>query len=310
MLKSNISEQKTIVNSVVCFLPDDRPIKSLQLVEELERVPPNFHAINKTYDQDTDADLWREKTLIGKRTTRYLCQSKTEGLPNYIVSKVKVINEKEAVPEGFSQLTRTADTEQKAWRKKQLVYQLTKKRTTVYAITDIILCSRSRKAPQGFTIAGEINGILICYKLSKTSHSPCKTEMISTPRTPLQIDNDTANVKFQQGGVKRKENIKESVIEAQLDRDYVELLSSYRPFSQFAGSKMQIYSYSTYKIHAEVDGVPFILNPCLRENGMCKSLEAVDQMTATDLEYDFDLERHVLCTTKANSIRLTNPFFH
>lgn len=154
MMKSSTSHQKNILNTVICVLPDNRPVTSLQLVEEFEKCPTNFQPINKTYDQDQDADLWREKMLIGKRTTRYLCQSKSEGLPGYIVETLKIINEKEIIPEGFSQLTRTADTEQKAWRKKQLVYRLTKKSSAKQAVTDIILCSRMRQAPDGFTLAG------------------------------------------------------------------------------------------------------------------------------------------------------------
>uniref|UniRef100_A0A2M4CJD2 MABP domain-containing protein n=1 Tax=Anopheles darlingi TaxID=43151 RepID=A0A2M4CJD2_ANODA len=269
--------QNNILNTVICCLPDNRPITSLQLIEDLQRVPENFQVINKTYDQDADADLWREKTLISKRTTRYLCQSKTEGLPDYVVSKVKVINEKESVPEGFSQLTRTSDTEQKAWRKKQLVYQLTRVEigSTVQCITDILLCSRFRNAPQGFTMAGEINGIVICFKLSNAS------------RTPLPTNSGAGVVKVQQGVAKTK------IIATQLDRDYVQLLSTYR-MPQVANNKTQIYSYSTFKMHAEVDGVPFILNPCLREYGSIKNLGV--QMAA--LEYNFDLERNVLRTTK------------
>ena len=34
------------------------------------------------------------------------------------------------------------------------------------AITDIIILSKSKKAPEGFTLAGEMNGLVICYKSS------------------------------------------------------------------------------------------------------------------------------------------------
>lgn len=44
--------------------------------------------------------------------------------------------------------------DQKAWRKRQLCYKLTRKSLAAYAITDIILLSRSKKAPDGFNLVG------------------------------------------------------------------------------------------------------------------------------------------------------------
>lgn len=51
-------------------------------------------------------------------------------------------------------MTRTYDSEQKAWRKKQLCYKLSKKRLVTHAVTDIILCSKTKQPPQGFVNAG------------------------------------------------------------------------------------------------------------------------------------------------------------
>lgn len=44
--------------------------------------------------------------------------------------------------------------EQKAWRKRQLCYKLIRKSQATYAITDIILLSRSKRAPDGFNLVG------------------------------------------------------------------------------------------------------------------------------------------------------------
>lgn len=57
-------------------------------------------------------------------------------------------------PAGFSLLSRTADTDQKAWRKRQIAYKLSKRGSITQAVTDIILCSKLRTAPQGFVLAG------------------------------------------------------------------------------------------------------------------------------------------------------------
>lgn len=57
-------------------------------------------------------------------------------------------------PKGFSSLSRTADTSQKAWKKRQICYRLVNKKETKTAITDIIVCSKLRVAPSGFSFAG------------------------------------------------------------------------------------------------------------------------------------------------------------
>uniref|UniRef100_A0A182NVL0 MABP domain-containing protein n=1 Tax=Anopheles dirus TaxID=7168 RepID=A0A182NVL0_9DIPT len=230
MLKSSTQQQKNILNTVIGALTDNRPITSLQLVEEFEKCPKNFQSINKTYDQDQDADLWREKILIGKRTTRYLCQSKSEGLPGYIVETLKVINEKEISPDGFSQLTRTADTEQKAWRKKQLVYRLAKKGSAKQATTQ----------------------------------------------------------------------------ESQ-ENEYVQLLPTYQLSPKRAAPKPPMYSTGTLNIHTDVEGVPFLLNPALKQYAM--NVPPIYEAGVHN-EYDFHLERQVLCTTKSQNAQATNPFFH
>lgn len=50
-----------------------------QIVESVEKCPPGFVAVSRTYDQDQDADLWREGSFFKRSSARYLCLSKTEG---------------------------------------------------------------------------------------------------------------------------------------------------------------------------------------------------------------------------------------
>lgn len=66
----------------------------------------------------------------------------------------RVIAEKIAPPKEFSLLSRSADTEVKAWRKRQIAYKLSKRGTVTQAVTDIILCSKLKIAPDGFKLAG------------------------------------------------------------------------------------------------------------------------------------------------------------
>ncbi|XP_030754677.1 multivesicular body subunit 12B [Sitophilus oryzae] len=148
-------------------LPDDRPVTALQIVENVEKCPRGFYPIIKTYDQDSDADLG-EKSIFKSSSGRYLCISKSEGLPNFVVQEIFILNEKASPPKGFSLLNRTADTSQKAWKKKQICYRLVNLKETKTAITDIIICSRLKKAPSGFSFAGDLNGVTLCYKMGNT----------------------------------------------------------------------------------------------------------------------------------------------
>lgn len=303
MLKTKTQQQKNILNTIISALPDNRPITSLQLVEDFEKCPKNFQPINKTYDQDQDADLFRENILFGKRSCRYLCQSKTEGLPDYILETLKVIGEKEALPEGFSQLTRTADSEQKAWRKKQLVYRLAKKGVAKQAITDIILCSRLRQAPEGFTLAGEINSILICYKTTLIAHRAPPS--VPSRQSITDLERTIEDLKIQAGHDKPLPQLPVEPV----DHDYEQLLPSYQLSPNRPAPRPPVYSTGTLHVHTEMEGVPFILNPAL-----CKlsfeipPLYVVDSAAAR--EYDFHLERQILCTTKTTNAQNKNPFFH
>lgn len=66
--------------------------------------------VSRTYDQDTDADLWRESGLFIKKKGRYICFSKTEGQPDFVVEDIVVINERDIPPEGYSMISYTVDS--------------------------------------------------------------------------------------------------------------------------------------------------------------------------------------------------------
>lgn len=66
--------------------------------------------VSRTYDQDTDADLWRESGLFIKKKDRYICFSKTEGQPDCVVEDIVVINERDAPPNGYSMICYTVDS--------------------------------------------------------------------------------------------------------------------------------------------------------------------------------------------------------
>lgn len=165
------------------ILPCERPIKSIQLVESYESCPINYVPLHKTLDTDSDADLFKENILFGKRNTRYLCISKTEGVPNFVLEKIRIIgNSEHLANEGFISIKHTSDTNQKAWRKKQLVYKLSKTETIQSCITDIIILTKyNRQPPEGFQYLGELERVHICFKVG-----PVKPEIVDFTQ---QIEN-------------------------------------------------------------------------------------------------------------------------
>jgi ESCRT-I complex subunit MVB12 len=87
MLKSS-AEHK-----ILKLLPNNKPITAIQIVENLDKCPKGFHPISRTYDQDQDADL-RESSIFKSSSARYLCVSKTEGLPDFVVQEIFVFGER------------------------------------------------------------------------------------------------------------------------------------------------------------------------------------------------------------------------
>lgn len=95
MSRNKVVQRNSINNpfeSLLNILPCGNPIKGIQIVESYESCPSHFVPLHKTLDTDSDADLFKENILFGKKNTRYLCVSKTEGLPNFVLEKLKIIN--------------------------------------------------------------------------------------------------------------------------------------------------------------------------------------------------------------------------
>lgn len=69
-----------------------------------------FPKVNRTHDQDSDADLYRQSVLFGKRNTRYLCLSKIHGIADLVVESVSITGEKEPPPASYCLIAKTKDT--------------------------------------------------------------------------------------------------------------------------------------------------------------------------------------------------------
>uniref|UniRef100_A0A1B0C0F1 Multivesicular body subunit 12A n=1 Tax=Glossina palpalis gambiensis TaxID=67801 RepID=A0A1B0C0F1_9MUSC len=251
-----------------------------------------------------------------------------------------VIAEKTTPPKGFSLLSRTADSEQKAWRKRQLSYKLSKRGIATQAITDIILCSKLKIAPQGFKMAGDLNGILICYKtatqptrlpppvpsLSPTATNnskPSSSSSSATSNSEVEKALNRLNLNGVGGINGRYPKQPLPPVPAAEDHDYEEIQSSYqikspqRPAPKppvinnvCIGTNTSGHSVGTLGTYNELEGVPFVINALLKpphENQILPLPKLSDFALKKDLEYDFYLERQTLCIMKSAASK--NPFF-
>ncbi|KAF7997603.1 hypothetical protein HCN44_006174 [Aphidius gifuensis] len=316
----------TTVSGFTNLLPDDRPITAISVVEDIDKCPPNYTVVSKTYDQDIDADLWRESGLFIRKKGRYICHSKTEGVPNYVVQEITVLNEREYPPDGFSMIPQTIDTDQKAWRKKQVCYKLRNRDSCSMAVTDIIVCSRIKKAPTGFTYAGEVNGVVICYKTSSlinedaSSQSYENINVLQTPSPnpssnginrstpPQRPPKPKFSPKSQNGIYPSSLSVSPGKIElnnSSYDCDYEILkpnskIIPTRPAPQPPQTTQQIntsINYGTLPGSSDLDGVPFVINPLLNfdSNSTQADYPVIKMKTRQEIDeeyyYDFRAER-------------------
>ncbi|KAI1709943.1 multivesicular body subunit 12 domain-containing protein [Ditylenchus destructor] len=154
---------------------DQLPIVSVCVVADKNKCPPGFTPILKTYDEATDADLWKDGFGFGifNRVVRYVAISRnvTDACSLELVTDVAIISDKEAVPSNFVCIDYTADTKERALKKRYLCVRLSPRNDTLDAVSDILILSKSKKPPKGYTIAGDVDGMIICYKVSTIPES-------------------------------------------------------------------------------------------------------------------------------------------
>ncbi|XP_060525454.1 multivesicular body subunit 12A isoform X2 [Cylas formicarius] len=285
MLKSSVQSR------ILKTLPNDRPITAIQIVENLEKCPRGFYPISRTYDQDSDADLG-ESSIFKSSTSRYLCLSKTEGIPNFVVQEIIIVNQGTNPPKGFSLLNRTADSSQKAWKKKQICYRLVNQQDLKIAITDIIVCSRLKKAPSGFLLAGDLNGITLCYKMGNVQDSQANDANPAPPERPPKPFLPQGPLYPPLGGNEHDyEILKPGGGPAGPVRPAPRPPAPVPPVMPYQNSTHTL-GYSSYY---GLEGVPFVINPKLLESsngtkGLTIRTKTMHQIIK-EYDYPFTVER-------------------
>lgn len=318
-----------MIQQVYKTLPDDEPILSICVVEDPVKCPPGFYVVNRTHDQDSDADLYRQSALFGKRNTRYLCLSKVNGIADLVVESVSIIGEKDPLPGNFLPIPKTKDTEQKAWRKSQLCYKVAKRSLATTCITDVILLSRMKKAPEGFQLGGEINGLTLCFKVGATTNGEIISRTGSKPAVPYGLNpkglstNGNSNVlpmpvPHRRAPVEKPpshingsgyQNVDLLQDDNDLSHEYEKLviapLSPKRPAPHPPTAHMPtrpapklpsaMSTYSTLGTYQGLEGIPFVLNPSLQFNSTKINVPSLKFKSAYEIEkefdYDFRIER-------------------
>lgn len=164
----------------------DQPIVAVCVVSDRDNCPQDHALLVRTNDGKEDADLWRD-SIFGRRCYRYLCYKKATPKPDEdVLVDVAIINEKDSVPAGFTVLETTEDTREKSLKKKSLCFRWMSYRLTNAAISKLILLSKAtRRPPSGFTIIGDVNNMLLCFKMVGLTKSTYPVaEDFSSQHTP------------------------------------------------------------------------------------------------------------------------------
>lgn len=146
------------------------PITNLCIVADIYRCPPKYELLLRSHDKKEDCDLWKDGMFRAK-SLRYICISRDTEASDSVITDVIIQNEKEVPPPGYTLIERTLDSSEKAVRKKQICVKMVPRNTTECAVTDLILLSRSKRAPAEYILTGEINGLCLCIKMGNTQTS-------------------------------------------------------------------------------------------------------------------------------------------
>ncbi|XP_055339903.1 multivesicular body subunit 12B-like [Paramacrobiotus metropolitanus] len=143
------------------------PVTGLCIVTSKNACPLGYKCIDSTYDQQMDADLWKE-SFLSKSQRRYFCITRffplDNGRLNNVVESMCLINEKNNVLPGYTLVDTTYDTNERAIRKKYLTVKMVPRYSVQEAICEIIVLNKMPRAPNGYDSIGKIDELIICTR--------------------------------------------------------------------------------------------------------------------------------------------------
>ncbi|KAL6722445.1 hypothetical protein Aduo_017570 [Ancylostoma duodenale] len=147
------------------------PLTALCIVSDKNKCPKGFTPITRCHDDGSDADLWRESTFsLWSRPVRYLAISRD--IPEAtirgtvsVVTDITVVKETDPIPHGFIAIDYCADSREKSLRKRFVCVKTEPRDSVVDAVGEVIILNKQKKTPREFTLAGEVDGAAICFRV-------------------------------------------------------------------------------------------------------------------------------------------------
>ncbi|XP_073723833.1 multivesicular body subunit 12Bb [Misgurnus anguillicaudatus] len=158
-------------------------ITDISVLASKKDPPADYNVVAQTTD-GFDANLWKD-SIFKSKVTRYLCfsrASKNKQLCNVVVD-MKLMDLRETLPEGFTSIQDTMDSQEQALKKERLCVKLVPRHTTDTAICDLIIQGKSKHGLANYTYIGEMNSLGIwCQlgKITKLKDAANKTSSAST----------------------------------------------------------------------------------------------------------------------------------
>ncbi|XP_073724389.1 multivesicular body subunit 12B isoform X2 [Misgurnus anguillicaudatus] len=108
-----------------------------------------------------------------------------------VVVDMKLMDLRETLPEGFTSIQDTMDSQEQALKKERLCVKLVPRHTTDTAICDLIIQGKSKHGLANYTYIGEMNSLGIwCQlgKITKLKDAANKTSSASTNTSDVASD--------------------------------------------------------------------------------------------------------------------------
>ncbi|KAF8387502.1 mvb-12 [Pristionchus pacificus] len=262
------------------------PITAICIVADRNKAPIGFTPILKTHDESVDADLWRESAFsIWSRPVRYIAVSREikTAIPSSrsVITDLTVTKESEPVPHGYIAIDYTADSKEKALRKRFLCVKTEPLESCVDAVTDVIVLSKTKKPPRDHSLAGEVDGILICFKTG-----------VIPPHYGMKQSHSDTNIGFNLGGPSR---LGPSSAYPQLDMPHPSShsTSDLNHVRNDAHNAFTIKGAVPSRINP-IEGVNFIVNPRIvntqKKSSSLPPIPSYDTYFQDEFNYGFQLE--------------------
>lgn len=277
----------------------DNPITELCIVSDKNRCPPNFSPITRAHDDASyDTDLWKDSLFSFSRIYRYICVCKTVPQNAYtcsVVADIALVNDKDNIPTGFTPIEYTADSKEKALRKKLLCVRTVPREFAVDAVCDFIILARQKRTPAGYSLAGELEGLLLCYKYgvippSFPSQSPTESGSGVYPNLPYPIHPlSHASSDNRPNRIAPSPPFKQQPFQTDTGSNNVHDAGHIAP----AYNRQSSLASSVH--NTGIEGIPFELNPRIKSSKNNKlKLPFLKPISIEDYEYNFSVESTVL----------------